>query len=409
MSPVTSAARVVRAGLTARTVRVDAPDLDLLRFAGDHGLLFERDGVGLAGRGVAVRCSPHEAAAVLAAIDTDDEVQVPGTGPVAIGALPFEPEAAGTVVVPRTVVGRAGDGTAWITVVGEGAATELAPEPAPSPGDRPDGFTLRSSRSHRDWCRVVAQAVDAIRAGGMDKVVLAREVVVEANRPIQPADVLGRLRALYPSCTVFSVEGFLGASPETLVERTGERVRAHPLAGTIPRSGDPAADARMAAAFLASEKERHEHRLVVEQVAERMRSWCTELAVPEVPSIVPLRNVCHLGTELTGTASASAPSALGLALHLHPTPAVAGTPTAEAMAWIAAFEGLERGRYAGPVGWVDAKGNGRWAVGIRSAEVDGHRARLMAGVGVVADSDPDAELAETQLKLQALLAAVVRP
>src|SRR5439155_5935719 len=225
------------------------------------------------------------------------------------GARAFDPRADGTLVVPRIVIGRAGDGTVWATTVGAGVLPDLAPEPEPSPSDRPDGFVLRSSRSHRDWCRVVAEAVAAIRGGAMAKVVLAREVVVAANRPIQPADVLGRLRALYPSCTVFSAEGFLGASPETLVERTGDRVRAHPLAGTIPRSGDPAADERMAAALLASDKERHEHRLVVEQVAALLGQWCAELDVPDVPSIVPLRNVSHLGTVLTGRLPAPAPSA----------------------------------------------------------------------------------------------------
>ena len=414
-----SPARRAPAGLRARTVAVPAADVDLLGFAGDDGLLFERDGCGLAGRGVAVRLDAATAVDALAAIPVDDEVGRPGCGPVAIGALPFDPAGAGCVTVPRHVVGRAADGTAWHTTVwlddGDddiGVATADLGRRAgadtvrPSP---PDDFRLTAARAHDEWLEVIAEAVNSIARGRLRKVVLAREVTVEANRPILPFDVLGRLRALYPSCMLFSVDGFVGASPELLVARTGAEVRAQPMAGTIPRSGDPAVDARLAAGLLASDKEREEHALVVDEVAAVLAPHCVSLDVPAVPSIVPLRNVSHLGTVLAGRLADGAPSALGLATLLHPTPAVAGTPTADALAYIAAVEGLDRGRYAGPVGWVDARGNGEWAVGVRSAELDGHRARLFAGVGVVADSVPEAELAETQLKLQALLAAVVRP
>ncbi|HET7489204.1 MAG TPA: isochorismate synthase [Acidimicrobiales bacterium] len=395
-------------GLVARTVAVPPEEVDLLDFAGDDGLLFAREGVGLAGRGVALRVDAADAAEVLAGIPTVDEVGLPGCGPVAIGALPFDRSAPATVVVPAVVVGRSPDGTAWRTTVSSGpsAAGEVAAGPRTRP---PDDFRLTAARPHEEWLDVVAGAVAAIGAGRFRKVVLAREVTVEANRPIRAGDVLGRLRALYPSCMLFSVDGFVGASPELLVARTGDQVRSQPMAGTIPRSGEPAADARLAAALLDSEKEREEHALVVEEVAAALAPWCRALDVPAEPSIVPLRNVSHLGTLLTGRLAEGAPSALGLALALHPTPAVGGTPTDEALAWIAAVEGLDRGRYAGPVGWVDARGDGEWAVGVRSAELDGNRARLFAGVGVVADSVPEDELAETQLKLQALLAAVVRP
>ncbi|MGI8685890.1 MAG: isochorismate synthase [Acidimicrobiales bacterium] len=401
------------AGLVARTVAVDAGDVDLLAFAGDTGLLFERDGCGLAGRGEALRLDAAAAVGVLAAIPSLDEVGLPGCGPVAIGALPFDPASGGTVVVPRELVGRSPDGTAWRTVVchdGEDAAG--AWPPGTGAGERPrppDDFRLTAARPHEEWLEVIAAAVKAIADGRMRKVVLAREVTVEANRRIHPVDVLGRLRALYPSCMLFSVDGFVGASPELLVARAGDGVRSQPMAGTIPRSGDPAVDARLAAGLLASTKDREEHALVVEEVAAVLAPHCVSLDVPADPSIVPLRNVSHLGTLLTGRLGPAAPSALGLAAALHPTPAVAGTPTADALAYIAAVEGLDRGRYAGPVGWVDARGDGEWAVGVRSAELDGNRARLFAGVGVVADSVPETELAETQLKLQALLAAVVRP
>jgi len=277
------------------------------------------------------------------------------------------------------------------------------------PGAIPDAFALTPSLSHTEWCALVEQAVADIRGGLLDKVVLAREVRVDANRAIDVGSVLERLRALYPSCLVFSIEGFIGASPELLLRRRGDSVESHPLAGTIPRSGDPTVDAQLAAALLGSEKDRAEHRFVVDDVARILAPWCDTLDVPLEPSIVPLRNVSHLGTRITGRLRAGAPSALELASLLHPTPAVGGTPRREALAWLASNEQLDRGPFAGPVGWVDRRGDGDWMVGIRSARVHGATARLYAGVGVVADSEPAAELAETQLKLQALLAALVRP
>ncbi|HEX2699561.1 MAG TPA: isochorismate synthase [Acidimicrobiales bacterium] len=414
-SPTRPDVEVARAaGLVARTVAIPDDDVDLLDFAGDDGLLFEREGCGLAGRGVALRVDAAAADDVLAAMTSRDDVGRPGCGPIALGALPFDPASVATVVVPREVLGRSPDGAAWYTVV---SAEGDDPGPSwvsrhPDEADRPrppDDFRLTAARPHQEWVDAIAAAVDTIASGRLRKVVLAREVTVEANRRIHPVDVLGRLRALYPSCMIFSVEGFVGASPELLVGRFGDAVRSQPMAGTIPRSGDPTVDARLAAGLLASPKDREEHALVVEEVAAGLTPYCASLDVPAAPSIVPLRNVSHLGTLLTGVVAAGAPSAIRLARALHPTPAVAGTPTADAVAYIAAVEGLDRGRFAGPVGWVDANGDGEWAVGVRSAELDGNRARLFAGVGVVADSEPEAELAETQLKLQALLAAVVRP
>ena len=391
-------------GLASRTVPLDGGDVDLVAFAGDDGVLFERAGAGLAGRGVALRVGTEEVAASLAAIASHDEVGRPGCGPVALGALPFAPDQPGTLVVPQTVLGRAHDGTAWITTIG----AEPAVDPPPPAIRPPDRFQLIASRPHEEWCGAVVSAVARIRAGGLRKVVLAREVRVEANRPILPYHALSRLRALYPSCMLFSVDGFVGASPELLVSRHGAEVRSQPMAGTIPRSGDAEVDRALASGLMRSEKDRLEHRLVVDAVAAALRSFCQDVYVPPEPSIVALRNVCHLGTTVTGRL-VDGPPALALAAALHPTPAVAGTPTDEALAAIAELEGMDRGRYAGPVGWVDARGDGEWAVGIRSAQISGNSARLLAGVGVVADSDPEAELAETQLKLQALLSAVVRP
>jgi menaquinone-specific isochorismate synthase len=402
--------------MVARTRLLAAGDApELLAFAGEDGWVFERDGVGLAMRGVAARVPVGGVAACLASIDVDDEVGLPGCGAIAATALPFDPAAASAAdaVVPSHVLGRTADGTAWLTVIGDRAA---GVDDLDVLGDHrsatraPDAFTLTPTVSHADWCEVVAKAVGRIADGAFSKVVLAREVVVEASSDIVVSQVLSRLHALYPSCTVFSADGFVGASPELLVSRYGSVVTSHPLAGTIAHSGDVDADRRASERLLSSAKDREEHALVVSFVADVLGPFCASLDVPDTPSIVAMRNVAHLGTLVRGRlAGDPAPSALDLALALHPTPAVAGTPTDDAVAYLRSVEGFDRGRYAGAVGWVDGRGDGAFVVGIRCAEIAGRRARLFAGVGVVEGSDPDDELAETQLKLQALLAADVRP
>ncbi len=411
-----------------------AKELDLLAFAGDEGMLFMRDGVGLAARGSAFRIPvPGGAAAVghvraiLGAVVADDPMHRAASGPVAIGALAFLPHDPGYLTVPELLVAKSSDGTAWMTRV---HATEVDAAQGVEHGSRlessemvgptsaawsPHGFDLHSTVTHEQWCDRIATAVAAINEGPLEKVVLARAVDVEATGPLIIGEILGRLRALFPSCMVFHVEGFLGASPELLVSRKGSAVRAHPLAGTIARSGDPETDARLAASLLASSKDRWEHSLVIDAMAALLRPLCDELDVPRTPTVLSLRNVSHLATLITGSLRAdqvhdrTSPTALELAGLLHPTPAVGGVPVELALATISELEPVPRGRYAGPVGWVDAAGNGEWAVGLRSAQVSGNRARMHAGGGIVADSDPLAELTETQLKLQALLAAVVRP
>jgi menaquinone-specific isochorismate synthase len=205
-----------------------------------------------------------------------------------------------------------------------------------------------------------------------------------------------------------AVDGFVCASPETLVARHGDVVRSHPLAGTAPRGGDPSTDARLAAGLLASPKDRAEHQVTIDFVHDTLLPWCSFLDEEAEPSIVGVANVQHLGTMVEGRLSDPTPSVLDLVEALHPTPAVAGDPRDDALDLIRKLEPGDRGRYAGPVGWVDGRGNGRWAVGIRSAELSGTEARLWAGVGIVADSDPLLELEETRAKAQAMLGALVR-
>ncbi len=403
-----------------------AKELDLLAFAGDDGLLFTRDGVGLAARGEAFRIPlPHGTSdvahvrRVLGEVRADDPLRRAASGAVAIGALQFVPDEASELIVPAVLVAKSSDGTSWITRIHRTGSQPTEGHDdlvgSKSTAWSPHGFDLHSTVTHRQWCDRIALAVERINSGPIDKVVLARAVDVEATEPLIVSEILSRLHALFPSCMVFHVEGFLGASPELLVSRKGSAVRAHPLAGTIARSGDPDTDARLAASLLASTKDRWEHSLVIDAMAALLRPLCDELDVPRTPTVLPLRNVSHLATLITGTLRSeqvhdrTSPTALELAGLLHPTPAVGGVPTDLALAAIAELEPVPRGRYAGPVGWVDAAGNGEWAVGLRSAQVDGRRARMHAGGGIVADSDPRAELTETQLKLQALLAAVVRP
>lgn len=396
--------------MIARTVRLDA-DVDLLAIAGANGFLFEEHGAGLAGAGVAARIPIADAEERLAAIVTEDEVGLPGCGPVAFAALPFTLLPHAELVVPEVVVGRTVDGTRWVTTIGAmGAATPeiTSTSVSPRPGWAADA-RITSSRDPADWQAAVVTARDKIRAGALDKVVLARELRIEMSEEIDVVGVLARLRSSFPSSFVYSVDGMIGASPELLVSRSGDVVRSHPLAGTAPRSGDPAVDARIANALVASTKDQLEHRLTIDMVHDTLLPWCSYLDEEAEPSIVAVANVQHLGTLVEGRLSKPLPSVLDLVRALHPTPAVGGHPRADALALIDELEDLDRGRYAGAVGWVDAAGNGRWAVALRCAQISGLTARLYAGVGVVRDSDPDAELAETQAKFAAMLGALLRP
>jgi menaquinone-specific isochorismate synthase len=316
--------------------------------------------------------------------------------------------APGELVIPARVVRRIGH-RGWVTTVtGPGVAVS---DGGIQPGTPPDEFTLTSSMPHSEWKDTVREAVDGIRRGELTKVVLARRIDISANRPFVVSDVLERLAALYPSCMVFSIDGFIGASPELLMRRTGAAVESHPLAGTVARSGDAHGDEALVAKLMASAKARHEHQVVVDSIVAALSGVCEEIDAPAVPSVMGLRNVSHLATHIRGRLSDSGerPSALELVALLHPTPAVGGNPTEPAIDYIQKVEGFDRRYYTGPVGWVDARGDGAWAIGIRCAEVDGAQAHLYAGNGIVAGSDPTEELAETQLKLQALLAALVRP
>lgn len=403
--------------LVARTARLDH-DVDLLAVAGADGVLFSRNRVGFGGRGVARRVPRAEVAAALGAIDVVDPIGQAGTGPVAFGALPFLPGGAADLVVPSLLVGRDLDGNRWATTVAPTsedpvdpvAAVEalLAAAPVELPVG-PSAFEVRSSRPPEAWTDAVARATERIRAGALDKVVLAREVVVTADAPIPVPTVLLRLAQAFPDCFLYLVDGFCGASPELLVGRSGDVVRAQPMAGTAPRRGDPAADARLAASLFASATYRQEHQVTIDAVHEGLLAFSSYVDYEPEPSVVALANVQHLATSVEGRLSHPPASILELVDALHPTPAVCGRPRQSALEVIAELEQLDRGRYAGAVGWVDAAGNGQFAVSIRGASIDGPVARVVAGNGIVGDSEPATELIETRAKLQAMLAAIVRP
>jgi len=252
----------------------------------------------------------------------------------------------------------------------------------------------------------VAQAVGRIRAGELEKVVLAREVVVESPSAHEPAAVYGALRELFPSCFCFCCgspeAAFVGASPELLVRRSGSGAATVALAGSTRRSADPAVDGHLGEQLLRSVKDRREHEIVVRRIERALRSQAVWVEATPEPGLVKVANIQHLATPIHAQLSEPR-SAVEVAGLLHPTPAVGGEPRDRALATIAELEGLDRGWYAGPVGWMDAAEDGEFCVAIRSALLRDRAAHLFAGNGIVGDSDPEAELAETEIKLDALL------
>ncbi len=387
-------------------------ELDLNDIARADGFLFVRNGVGIAGRGVAARVSVDDGPACLASIEHVDEsggaCAGSGAGPVAIGSVPFRPGSAGELIVPAVVVGKGADGRRWVTTIDD-AHEDLSPPRPPEPSA--SAYRIEPVTPVEQYLDAVRAARQAVRDGALTKAVIAREIAVAADRPIDRHGVLHRLKASFGSSYRYAVDGFVGASPELLVEVDGADVRSHPLAGTAPRTGDVDRDAAIAEELVASTKNQVEHRVVIDVVHDTLLPWCSYLDWEPDPSIVTVANVQHLGTRIEGRLSSPPPNVVDLVRALSPTPALGGHPRDDALALIAAVEGVERDRYGGAVGWVDAAGNGTWAVAIRCAELstDRCRARLHAGGGIVADSDPLAELAETQAKFQAMLSALIRP
>lgn len=415
----------MRAISLALDVAPGLADVDLVDIAGADGLLFAHSASGYAGRGCARRIVLDDPGAGRAALDEighDDHSGV-GARIVALGSFGFDPGSPTELIVPEVLVARPAGRPGWVTVVDVAdvatavervtamvAATETTERPpAVSPTDI--GFTIEPLLSIEAYLAAVETARAAVAAGDLDKVVIARPIEVTSRAAFDIHDVLRRLAASFGANYRYSIDGLVGASPELLVEVDGETVRSHPLAGTAPRTGDPDTDARLAAELVASTKDQIEHRVVIESVHDTLLPFVSYLDWEPEPSIVTVANVQHLGSRVEGRLARPRPTALELARLLSPTPALGGHPRADALDLIATVEGFERGRYGGGVGWVDAAGDGEWAVTIRCAEFseDRRRARLVAGGGIVAASDPVTELAETRAKFQAMLSALVRP
>jgi menaquinone-specific isochorismate synthase len=424
--------------LIIRTVAIPDPGDLLERIPQPDVVAWVHHGAGLVGWGEAVRVTLPAGddrftagekwlRSVFDAAEVDDRVRVRGSGPVAFGSFTFDASSDGSVmIVPRTVLGRDGRGRAWLTsVLTRGDETLIPPEP-PAPGGKPfppdplgppTGETpspwgnLRwrdGSLPGPRWEQAVAEAVAAIRAGGLRKVVLARDVFATADEPIDARVLLRRLALRYPDCFTFSCDGMIGATPELLVRRAGNQVSALVLGGTLPRGADPAQDKALGEELLASAKNNEEHAYAVDSIREALGPLCQTLDVEARPSLLKFPNLQHLGTQVRGVlVDGTAPrSALALAAAVHPPAAVCGTPAGTALELIRDLEHMDRERYAGPVGWVDANGNGEWGIALRCGQLSGRTARLFAGCGIVAGSEPAAELAETLVKLQPMRGAL---
>ncbi|WP_062076998.1 isochorismate synthase [Demequina globuliformis] len=407
--------------LTVRTVEIDAVD-DLLSLLPEGGMSWVRRGEGLVAWGEVARL---DTAGTHRIDDADawwrrisrhavvrDDVHHPGTGLIAFGSFAFadSSSAGGTLIVPRYVVGQRGDCT-WLTVVSEdglGEMPALADITAAHSEPRRVGSVAVEDGNQAAWTHAVTAAVERIADGVLDKVVLARAVEARADAPVDVRTLLARLAEDYERCWTFHVDGLVGATPELLARVDHGLVTSRVLAGTIRPTGDETADLAHAAALARSSKDLEEHEYAVQSVTQVLAAHCGSVNVPEAPSVLHLPNVMHLATDVTGVLSHNA-SALELIRELHPSAAVCGTPTLTAAQVIDDLEGLDRGRYAGPVGWINAAGDGEWCIGLRSAEVnqeDPTHLRLFAGCGIVAASEPQSEWAESQAKLEPMRRAL---
>jgi menaquinone-specific isochorismate synthase len=393
------------APLVVRTVPVDLADLPLLDLLPQQDpVSWLRRGEGLVGWGAAARLETSGPtrfsdavkwwSETVARADVEDHVGEPGTGLVCFGAFAFADEPGDSVlVIPQVVVGRRGDRT-WLTTVSVDAP-DLEPTPCPDP---PVGLVFSDgARNGEEWMSVVADAVERIAAGDLEKVVLARDLIATTDEPIDVRWPLRRLAESYEMCWTFHVDGLFGATPEMLVRRERGLVTSRVLAGTIRRTGDDERDLALAATLARSSKDLEEHEYAVRSVADALEPHCSSMNVPEAPFVLHLPNVMHLATDVNGVVHDNATS-LQLAESLHPSAAVGGTPTPAATRLISEIEGMARDRYAGPVGWMDGDGDGEWGIALRSASLVEGGVRLFAGCGIVASSDPEAELAESQAK-----------
>jgi menaquinone-specific isochorismate synthase len=382
-----------------------------------HPLLWMRRGFGLVGHGEALRlefCGPdrlRDAAIawqrIAAAATVMDPLDRTGTGLLAFGSFAFSDTSATTsvLIVPSIIIGR-DKGQSWLTRIAVGELEPLVMPSVEPYGPRYHVDLRPGTVPGADYRDAVAAAVLRIRSRELSKVVLARELVGQLPDGADIRRMIDVLAVGYPDCWTFAVDGFLGSSPETLVTVDVGSVTARVLAGSAARGLDAASDEEAAIALATSTKDQDEHRYAVQSVLSSLRSHSPNVMASEIPFTLKLPNVWHLASDIEGDLVDGSTS-LDLIGSLHPTAAVAGTPTTDALRIIGELEPFDRGRYAGPVGWVGADGDGEWAVAVRSAqfEKDG-RVTAYAGAGIVAESVPERELLETRMKFRPIVEAL---
>lgn len=404
--------------LTTRELSI--ADFSLLEHLPPNPTAYVRGGDGIVGWGEAARLAsklPAGRAADLAkqwrALCADskitDDVQLPGTGLVAFGSLAFSDSSAlpSVLIVPKVILGSR-DGRVWLTTVESAGGAESIDDfwsvknsYAPN---SPVNFSAGDVSAEK-FKAMVAAAVFEISNAKVEKVVLARDIVGELPNDFDIRNALVRLAENYPTCWVYSVDGTFGASPELLVRVSHSQVSARVLAGTAGRGTDPGVDQAIAVALAASEKNSAEHAFAVNSLVKSLEPFCTHVDADTEPFSLALPNVWHLASDVHGVLREDS-SVLDLASALHPTAAVAGTPTNVAQQKISELEQTDRGRYAGPVGWIGADGDGEWAIALRGAQITDSHIRAFAGCGIVAGSEPEAELAETELKFRPIREAL---
>ena len=308
-------------------------------------------------------------------------------------------------MIPEVVVGKKAD-KSWITWIGTGAQPIL--KSAPDHVTNGDMVWNEEAEADTKWKEHVATAVSRIQRGELDKVVLARDIYVKSDKSIDPRVILNKLANEYPSTWKYSISGLVGATPELLLRLSRGMITSRVLAGTISKTGNDEKDLALAASLARSSKDLAEHEYAVRSVADAIEPFCTSINVPESPFVLHLANVMHLATDVTGALveTLAHTDAFTILEQLHPTAAVCGTPRPQAAALIAEIEGISRGRYAGPVGWIDAAGDGELGIALRCGQINGDSIRIFAGCGIVDGSDPEIELAETNAKFAPMRSAL---
>lgn len=328
-----------------------------------------------------------------------------GTGPVLFASFSFSSDEESVLIIPQVIVGKKGD-KSWITWIGSSPQPDLNV----SAPDLIHNSITWDSDEHADdaWKSRVSTAVDRIQSGKLEKVVLARDFTGHSDKDIEPRTILKKLAAEYPSTWNFSVAGLVGATPELLLRLSRKMVTSRVLAGTISKTGNDERDLALAASLARSSKDLEEHLYAVKSVADALEPFCTSTNVPDAPYVLHLANVMHLATDVTGAIAEKLAhvDAFTILEQLHPSAAVCGTPREQAGQLITEIESMSRGRYAGPVGWIDAAGDGELGIALRCGQINGDSIRIFAGCGIVAGSDPDKELAESVAKLVPMRSAL---